>query len=147
MSGAITYEAASREDLNALVELRLAAMRESLERIGRFDIARARERFARGFDPDHTRHILVDDQRVGFIVVKPEDDGLLLDHFYLSPRHQRQGIGARVLAGILADADARRLPVRLGALRESAANHFYVRHGFRQVSESEWDIFYRREPP
>ena len=147
MSVVITYEAASPADLDGLVELRLAAMHESLARIGRFDPVRARERFARSFDPAHTRHILVDGQRVGFIVVKPQAEGLLLDHFYVSPTHQGRGIGGRALADVLVDADARHLPVHLGALRESASNRFYVRHGFQQVGESEWDLFYRRDPP
>jgi GNAT superfamily N-acetyltransferase len=147
MSLVITYEAASLDDLDALVQLRLAAMHESLARIGRFDPVRARERFAGNFDPASTRHILADGQRVGFVVVKSQAEGLLLDHFYVSPAHQGRGIGGRVLADVLADADARQLPVHLGALRESASNRFYVRHGFHQVSESEWDLFYRREPP
>jgi GNAT superfamily N-acetyltransferase len=147
MSHVITYEPCLPDDLEALLELRLAAMRESLERIGRFDPARSRERFARIFDPASTRHILADGQRVGFIVMKPQAEGLLLDHFCVSPGRQGQGIGGRVLADLLADADARHLPVHLGALRESASNAFYIRHGFHQVSESEWDIFYRRDPP
>ena len=147
MSHVIAYETASPDDLESLIELRLAAMRESLERIGRFDPARSRERFARSFDPGHTRHILADGHRVGFIVVKPQAEGLLLDHLYVRPGQQGQGIGGHVLADLLADADARHLPVHVGALRESASNAFYVRYGFHQVSESEFDIFYRRDPP
>jgi len=146
MTSPVTYEPATPDDVDALVELRIEAMRESLERIGRFDPARARERFASSFDPAYTRHILANGQRVGFLVVKPQAEGLLLDHLYLRPAQQGQGIGGRVLAGLLADADARHLPVHVGALRESASNAFYVRHGFHQVGESEWDIFYRRDP-
>jgi hypothetical protein len=41
----ITLTTAAAEDFEALVALRIDAMRESLERIGRFDPARARERF------------------------------------------------------------------------------------------------------
>jgi GNAT superfamily N-acetyltransferase len=142
----ISYEPAALDDLDALVALRIEAMRESLERIGRFDATRARARFTMGFDPACTRHIVANGQRVGFIVVKPEAEGLLLDHLYLRPRQQGQGIGGRVLADLLADADARRLPIHVGALRESASNAFYLRHGFHPIGESEWDIFYRRDP-
>ena len=147
MSPTITYEPAAADDLDALVELRIEAMRESLQRLGRFDPARARERFASSFDPAHTRHVLVNGARVGFVVVKPHAEGLLLDHLYLRPAQQGQGIGGSVLADVLADADARHLPVHVGALRESASNRFYTRHGFHQVGESEWDIYYRRNPP
>lgn len=147
MTPAVSYEAATLADLDALVALRIEAMRESLERIGRFDPVRARERFTSSFDPACTRHIVANGHRVGFIVVKQAAEGLLLDHLYVRPGQQGQGIGGQVLADVLADADARHLPVHLGALRESASNAFYLRHGFRQVSESEWDLFYRRDPP
>lgn len=140
----VTYEPAAPHDLDELVELRVEAMRESLERLGRFDPARARERFASSFEPACTRHILLDGQRVGFVAVKPHPEGLLLDHLYLRTSAQGQGVGGRVLLDVLADADAQRQAVVVGALRESAANRFYIRHGFQRVSEAAWDVYYRR---
>ena len=138
------FEPAVAGDFDALADLRIAAMRESLERIGRFDPVRARERLAAGFAPEHTRHIISAGQRVGFVVLKPQADGLLLDHPYLHPDAQGRGIGAAVLRAVLDDADARGLAVQVGALRGSDANRFYLRHGFRRVSESEFDLLYRR---
>ena len=137
-------EPAVAADAEALAAIRVAAMRESLERIGRFDPRRARDRFLSGFDPALTRHVLLDGRRVGFVVVRAQDDGLLLDHLYVAPQAQGRGVGAAVMAGVLADADARGLPVRVGALRESDANRFYARHGFELVEEGEWDNLYRR---
>ena len=142
----VAFEPANADDAEALVAIRIAAMRDSLERLGRFDPARARARFLDGFDPEHTRHLVVDGQRVGFVVVKPDGDGLLLDHLYVLPAMQGHGIGPAVIADVLAHADARHAGVRLGALRGSDANRFYVRHGFVQVDESEWDIHYARPP-
>ena len=127
------------DDAEALVAIRLAAMRESLERLGRFDPQRARDRFVAGFDAAWTRHVVVDGQRVGFVVVRPQGDGLRLDHLYIAPAAQGRGIGAEVMADVLADADARGLRVRVTALRESAANRFYERRGFALVDRTEWD--------
>ncbi len=146
MNAVVTYEPASPHDLDELVALRIAAMRESLERMGRFDPARARERFAHAFEAACTRHILADGRRVGFVVVKPHTEGLLLDHLYVRPSEQGRGVGSRVLTELLADADARQLALHVGALRKSAANAFYQRHGFRQSGETDWDIHYRRLP-
>ena len=145
-TGLIHYEAATAADAEDLVAIRIAAMRESLERIGRFDAQRARDRFLAGFEPALTRHVVVGDSRVGFVVVRPQDDGLLLDHLYIEPTAQGRGIGAAVMADVLADADARGLRVRVGALRESAANRFYERHGFECVETTQWDVLYRRPP-
>jgi ribosomal protein S18 acetylase RimI-like enzyme len=142
----ITFAPVQEADFDDLVALRIEAMRESLERIGRFDPARARARFRSGFSPAHTHYVVVDGMRTGFVVVKPADDHLLLDHLYIRPQFQGRGIGASVLAEIFARADAAALPVRVGALRESASNRFYLRHGFRKVGEEKWDIYYLRTP-
>jgi GNAT superfamily N-acetyltransferase len=131
-------------DLEPLVALRIEAMRESLERIGRFDPLRARERFVSGFVPECTRHIVVGGERVGLVVVKPQWDGLLLDHLYIRPAFQGRGIGAAVLALVFAEADARAQPLRVSALARSDSNRFYLRHGFRLVKQGELDIHYVR---
>jgi ribosomal protein S18 acetylase RimI-like enzyme len=141
---AIALTAAGSEDFEALLALRIEAMRESLERIGRFDLARARERFQAGFSVEHTRHIEVEGKRVGFVVVKPQVDCLLLDHLYIHPSTQSQGIGAAVLARVIEEANVKSLPIRVVALRESDSNRFYVRHGFVLVEQSKFDNYYIR---
>jgi len=135
---------AREEESEELVCVRIQAMRESLERIGRFDAQRARERFVAGFVPEFTRHILADGERVGFVAVKPTSDGLNLEHLYVLPERQGRGIGSTVLAILFQEADSRAMPLRVGALRGSDANRFYLRHGFIHVEESEWDIYYVR---
>ena len=143
----VAFEPAVAADAESLVAVRIAAMRESLERIGRFDPQRARERLLAGFDPALTRHVVCGGARVGFFAVRPDADGLLLDHLYVLPPAQGRGIGAAVMAALLADADARRLPVRVVALRGSAANRFYERFGFQSVERGEWDNHYLRPCP
>jgi GNAT superfamily N-acetyltransferase len=142
----IAFPNTTQPDAETLVAIRIAAMRESLERIGRFDPQRARERFLSTFDPALCRFITVDGVRVGFIVIHPEADHWLLDHFYILPEHQGKGIGAAVLQDVFANADAQSMPIRLGALRGSDSNRFYQRHGFVQTDEAEWDIYYVRQP-
>lgn len=142
----MTLVSATEADFEELVALRIDAMRESLERVGRFDPARARERFRAGFSAEYTRHVMVNQQRAGFVAVKPGADQLLLDHLYIRPGHQGQGIGAAVLAKIFEEADARAMPLRVGALRDSDSNRFYQRNGFQFLSEEEWDIYYIRQP-
>lgn len=141
-SPTIALAPAREDDAEALVALRIAAMRDSLERIGRYDPQRARTRFLSGFVPAHTRHIEGSGRRVGFVVVKPEPDTLLLDHLYIHPDSQGLGIGAIVLARIIDEARLQGLPLRVGALRGSDANRFYLRHGFKLVGQEEFDNYY-----
>lgn len=146
MKPVVSYQAVSEADFEELVGMRIAAMRESLERLGRSDVERSRERLRSSFAPASTRFIVVDGARVGFYATREMTDGVWLDHFYILPEWQGRGIGGVVLHSILAAADARGLAVRLGALKESASNRFYQRHGFVLESEGEWDCFYVRLP-
>jgi GNAT superfamily N-acetyltransferase len=142
----LTFLPTTPSDADVLVTIRIDAMRESLERIGRFDPLRARDRFLASFDPALCRFIEVGDVRVGFVSVRPQQDHWLLDHLYIVPEHQGKGIGAAVLRQIFADADSHRISIRVGALRGSESNRFYQRHGFKQADEAEWDIYYMRPP-
>ncbi|CUR79425.1 VOC family protein [Achromobacter xylosoxidans] len=134
-------------DFDALLAIRIEAMRDSLERLGRFDPERARARLRATFRPDHTWFIERDGARIGFYALRPDGDGLRLDHLYVVPAAQGLGVGGQVLGRLLRDADLRGLPVRVGALRGSDSNRFYRRHGFEPVAESEWDIDYLRPAP
>ncbi|WP_175750947.1 GNAT family N-acetyltransferase [Burkholderia anthina] len=136
----LTFSPTTQADADTLVAIRIAAMRDSLERIGRFDPQRARERFLASFDPALCRFVECDGVRAGFVLVRPTADHWLLDHLYIVPGQQGKGIGAAVLREIFSEADAQRMPVRVGALRGSESNRFYQRHGFVQTGEAEWDI-------
>jgi GNAT superfamily N-acetyltransferase len=136
----------AEHDFEALVALRIESMRPSLERLGRFDPLRARERLRDGFSPPHAWHVELAGERVGFFVLKPREDGLHLEHLYLRPAAQGRGLGAAVLAHVFAQADALAAPVHVGALRGSDSNRFYLRHGFRLVAEEALDNRYVRLP-
>nr|WP_158099118.1 GNAT family N-acetyltransferase [Pseudomonas caspiana] len=143
----VTLTPAQQSDLDDLVAIRIEAMRESLERVGRFDPVRARERFVSGFEAGNTRYIEVAGERVGFVVVKQQGAELLLDHLYLKRVAQGSGVGAAVLSLIFQEADAVALPIKVGALKESDSNRFYVRHGFQFLESGEFDHYYVRFNP
>ncbi len=131
-------------DLEALIAIRIEAMRESLERIGRFDPARVRDRLGSTFSAEYTRHIVCSGECVGFVVLRPVNGELLLDHLYIKANSQGRGIGSAVLGHLFSEADAESVAIRVGALRESASNRFYARHGFELVQRGENDNYYVR---
>mgnify|MGYP006371814185 CR=1 FL=1 len=136
----------TQSDADLLADLRVKAMKESLEAVGRFDPVRAKNRFLENFDPLSTREILIRNERVGFIVVKKVGDYLCLDHLYIDPQHQSKGIGTAVLQQIFEDADSSHKAIKLGALKQSRSNDFYKRHGFVFSESGEWDNYYLRKP-
>ncbi len=134
------------EDLDALFQLRMVALRPSLERLGRFDLVRSRERFQALFDPATMRHICRGNERLGFLMLRLNPAGeapaLRLEQLYLQPAAQNQGIGSWVLSWAKDQARQAGLDLSLSALKLSDANRFYLRHGFKAVGESEFDIDY-----
>ena len=146
MTPAFTFEPVADGDFEALLALRITTMRESLERLGRFDAARARERFRSTFRPQHTRRISVGlgGAAAGCVATWPEAGMIRLEHFYIAAAHQGRGLGSAVVAALLREPAHAGKPFIVGALRGSAANRFYARHGFVQSAESEWDIEYVR---
>ncbi|MGI4861585.1 MAG: GNAT family N-acetyltransferase [Janthinobacterium lividum] len=142
----LTYEPACDDDFDALAQLRIAAMRESLEAVGRFDPDRARERLRSGFRPQDTHHIALSGVRVGFYALTRHPDHWSLDHLYLHPAHAGHGVGSQVLATICARADLAGMPLHVGALRGSRSNRFYASHGFVTTSEDAYDLYYVRHP-
>lgn len=137
---------AAAAEAPALADLRVRAMRASLETVGRFDPDRARARFLDNFDASATWHIVQSERNVGVLVLRRYDDHLLLDHLYIEPLHQGAGLGSQVLAHVFAEAVRQALPVRVGALKESRSNAFYTGHGFRLVGSTEWDHHYIWHP-
>jgi GNAT superfamily N-acetyltransferase len=141
----LSLQPVDSSDFEAMLALRVDAMRPSLERVGRFDPERSRERLSAGFVVPFMHHIVLDgDQRVGFVTLKPEgSDALRLDHLYLRTGFQGLGIGEWVLHWAKAQAREQGRDIALTALVKSDANRFYLRHGFLLEGEEGVDLHYR----
>ncbi len=128
-------------DVEAIAELRALVMRPDLERLGRYDEHRVRQRLRDGFQPDHTWVIEVDGGFTGCVALRPAEDGQWLEHFYLTPSVQGRGLGSAVLRTVLDRTDADAVAVRLNVLQGSAAQRLYERHGFVVEAEDPIDIY------
>lgn len=138
--------AARATDVEAVAELRAVVMRADLERLGRYDEHRVRQRLRDSFSTRHTSLVLAGGEFAGCVTVRPDDDGKLLEHFYLAPHHQGRGLGSAVLRTVLADTDREGVTVRLNVLRGSAARRIYERHGFVVEAQDPVDVFMVRRP-
>ncbi|WP_265595064.1 GNAT family N-acetyltransferase [Haloferula sp. BvORR071] len=134
----------TQNDFERLAKIRAAAMRKSLARVGRFDPKGSRTRLLVSFAPEFTRTIEVDGKTVGFYAARRSETGVELEHLYILPKFQNRGIGSQVLHFILEEAERLRLPVFVVAVKESASNRFYRRHGFMPDGVGKWDNYYVR---
>ncbi|MEU9062075.1 GNAT family N-acetyltransferase [Streptomyces sp. NPDC048430] len=132
---------ATPDDVEAIAELRAVVMRPDLERLGRYDEHRVRQRLRDAYAPEHTSVVEVDGAVAGCVALRPSEDCWWLEHFLLAPELQDRGIGTAVLTRLLARTDADGLPVRLNVLQGSAARRLYERHGFVLEREDAVDVF------
>ncbi|MFE3518862.1 GNAT family N-acetyltransferase [Streptomyces sp. NPDC059166] len=140
-----TLRPALPEDVEPIAELRAVVMRPDLERLGRYDEQRVRQRFRDAYEPGQTEIVLIGDAFAGCVALRPADDGWWLESFLLAPEVQGRGVGTGVLTALLARADAAGTPVRLQVLQGSPARGLYERHGFRREHEDAVDVYMVRE--
>jgi len=137
---------AESADVEVIAELRAVVMRPDLERLGRYDEHRVRQRLRDSFSPRHTSVIVADGAFAGCVTVRPAEDGRWLEHFYLAPGVQGRGLGTAVLRTLLKRTDADGAPVRLNVLQGSAARRLYERHGFTVDVQDPVDVYMVRRP-
>lgn len=140
----VTLRPADPADIEWLVELRAAVLRADLERLGRFDDHRVRERMRAGFRPEWTRIIVVAGTDAGCITTRPDGATRWIEHFYVPASLQGRGIGSTVLRTVIAEPHDG--PTRLNVLQGSAARRLYERHGFTLDSEDDVDVWLSLQP-
>ncbi|WP_431772487.1 GNAT family N-acetyltransferase [Streptomyces cucumeris] len=133
-------------DVEAVAELRAVVLRSDLERLGRYEEQRVRQRLRNGFAPAHTWVIEVDSTFAGCVSLRPAEDAHWLEHFYLAPHLQGSGIGTAILRELLDQCDRDGTLVRLNVLQGSPARRLYERHGFTLETEDPVDVFMVRKP-
>ncbi|MEU9115416.1 GNAT family N-acetyltransferase [Streptomyces sp. NPDC048483] len=137
---------AAAADIETIAELRATVMRADLERLGRYDEHRVRQRLRDSFSRQHTSIIMIDRALAGCVTLRPADGRQWLEHFYLAPHHQGRGLGSAVLRTVLGRTDARGMTVGLNVLQGSAARRLYERHGFVVAAQDPIDVFMVRPP-
>ncbi|MGO4754932.1 GNAT family N-acetyltransferase [Streptomyces sp. 2MCAF27] len=139
--------------MEAIAELRATVMRADLERLGRYDEHRVRQRLRDSFSARHTSIIMADGELAGCVTVRPAEGSRTteamqwLEHFYLAPHWQGRGLGSAVLRTVLERTDAQGVSVGLNVLQGSAARRLYERHGFVMEAEDPIDVFMVRTTP
>src|SRR5262245_46304299 len=86
--------AAKAGDVEVITEWRAVVMRPDLERLGRFDERRVRQRLRDSFSPRYTSVIEAEGGFAGCVTVRPAGEGRWLEHFYLAPALQGRGLGS-----------------------------------------------------
>jgi ribosomal protein S18 acetylase RimI-like enzyme len=100
--------------------------------------------FASLWRPANTRIIALDGQDIGWVEFRQTGDEVFLKQLYISPRHQRRGIGSQVMRLLLEEQRGAAKSMALFVLKNNPALRFYRRHGFDIVRETYTTFVMRR---
>jgi ribosomal protein S18 acetylase RimI-like enzyme len=137
---------ATDADFDFLYRLHAATMRDHIARVWGWDDAWQERFFAAHFDPTHSRIVVVDGEDVGVIAVEWSATDAFLANIEILPEYQGQGLGAALVNGIITQAEARNLPVRLHVLKMNPARRLYERLGFVVTGETETHFLMVKSP-
>jgi ribosomal protein S18 acetylase RimI-like enzyme len=102
--------------------------------------------YARVFGDAEVDVVLVDGAAAGRLIVARRGRTIHIVDIALLPAFRGRGIGTRLLAPILAEADAAGATVTLHADRAGAARRLYARLGFVVVEEDALHVTLNRSP-
>ncbi len=106
---------------------------------------RRKAEFASLWSPDDAWIIVLDGEDVGWVEVRATGDEVFLRQLYISPAHQRRGIGSYVMERLLEERRRTARSMALFVLKNNPAFRFYERHGFSIVREIGSRFVMRRE--
>lgn len=139
----LRLRAALQDDLELTYRITEDAMRPYVEQtFGGWNADEEKRKHLANFTPESHRIILADEAVAGFVAVEDYPDHTWLVKLYLFQAYRGQGIGSKVLNGLLQDARAHGKPVTLQVLRVNLrAQAFYARHGFSVTDERPAHLF------
>jgi ribosomal protein S18 acetylase RimI-like enzyme len=100
--------------------------------------------FASLWRPNDTRIIVLDGEEIGWVEFRATEDEVFLKQLYISPTHQRRGIGSRVMRLLLEERRGMAKSMALFVLKNNPASRFYEQHGFKVIHETHSTLVMRR---
>ncbi|MCB9664411.1 MAG: GNAT family N-acetyltransferase [Alphaproteobacteria bacterium] len=128
------------QDWPAAWAIQRAAFQEAVDRHEGWTAAEV-QKCADAWHAPTTRWVLRRGLRVGWVRLDPRADLDWLDLLVIAPAHQGAGLGAEVLDRLVADAEARAVPLWLSVHRDNPARRLYARRGFAERPRDDRRVF------
>lgn len=141
----ITLRPAQAMDLPFCRRITHETMRWIIEQLFGWDEAQQVEKFAKQWNVDEVRIIMVATEGAGWLQTATVEDAVFLKQIYLDRPFQRQGIGTHVMQVVIEEAERQSKAVTLGVVKINPARRLYERLGFRITGEDEYKFYMRRE--
>ena len=133
----ITTRPATNMDADFLWRLRVASLREYVERIYGWDEGIQKTFFEDGFHPEDTRIVQFEGQDIGMYELRNRQNDHFLARIEILPEFQKRGIGSTIIQRITTDIGPSGKPLRLQVFKINPAHRLYARLGFKITGETE----------
>ena len=143
----VKYRPTKAEDRDFLYQLHVLTMKEYVDKTWGWDDAFQEAVFKKDFDPDEQKIITFDNQDIGVISVKHNENEVFLRTIEIHPDFQRRGIGTFIIESLLNVGLQVNKPVMLHVLKVNPAKKLYERLGFKAVTETPTHFVMKRRPP
>lgn len=141
----LALQPATDDDIPYLLALRKSTMQVHLQRAGAplddaHQLVRVRYHF------DDALIVWLDGRPAGLFKHYRDAAGWRIVQIQIDPAFQGQGLGRRLLQGVLDQADSEGAPVTLSVLKGNPAQRLYESLGFTPVEETALELEMRYEP-
>jgi len=137
----VTLRQITPADSEFIYQVKKDAFRTYVELAWGWDEAEQRQLHERRLAAQEFRIIQVSGADVGYVAIMRQSDCLRLNQLFISPEHQRKGVGRACMRWVIQEAAESGLPVRLLVLKVNGpAQEFYRKLGFQETGEDERHI-------
>jgi ribosomal protein S18 acetylase RimI-like enzyme len=140
----ITLRPAHADDYAFALNLYIEAVRPLASAWIDWVEADQKAQFASLWRPNDTRIVVLDGEDIGWVEFRATEAEVFLKQLYISPTHQRRGIGSRVMRLLLEERRGTAKSMALFVLKNNPAFRFYQRHGFEVIRETHTTLVMRR---
>lgn len=129
------YRKAEESDREAIYQLYRLAMQDFISEIWGWNEQWQRTDFSAHFDPQGIMLAFQEHELAGYSHIENQDTLVFIRMLVVHPRHQRNGIGTKFLASVIASAGSKRVGLEVFKINE-VAKAFYEKNGFNVEGET-----------
>lgn len=131
----LTFNKATPEDLNFLLELRKLSMTEHLLAAGLdYDDEQHKARILEYYNDTYLLNLA--DKAIGVVKLGQMADRWHIRQFQILPDYHGKGVGTKVLSLLQSKAQSVNMPITLNVLYQNPARRLYERMGFKVIGEN-----------
>lgn len=132
-----SFQQATKHDEAVIFDLYCRVMKEHITEIWGWDQEWQENDFMKHFSPENITVVREENKAIGYSQIENQGNQLYIRMLLLLPKHQRKGIGSRLLNAVIEKAKAQSKGIALQVFKvNEQAKRFYEHRGFQVQGET-----------